>query len=273
MTQGPTRGLQGVLLVDAGNTHIKLTRLDSAAWQPALMTDDWPATRISSRAADRMEQIAAQWLGRPPGNVGEVWLCSVLGDEFEQALGHACVQAGIPLRVLRVGDVPWLQTAYAQPQRLGCDRWGLMLAAVHQAVQQACVCPLLCVSLGTATTVDAVLPNTPRPGVWQHPGGFIAPGLQTMLDSLHSNTAQLPRVDLAQASWPTDTASAIGAGVFQMQVDFIHTRRAQLQALTGQSVQCVLAGGGATAMAQALPDAWVLPQAVLQGLCVAFAKS
>lgn len=269
MTENPRTLQRDVLLVDAGNTHIKLTRLTAGAGWSALQSDALTVTRISSAADDRIAQLHVH----VSEGVQEVWLCSVLGDTFEEELMRCCDRAGIPLRVLRVKQLPWLQTAYVQPQRLGCDRWALMLAAIEVARRHALVQPLLCVSLGTATTVDAVLPNAPQPGMWQHAGGFITPGLQTMLDSLHSNTAQLPRVALSQATWPTDTANAIGAGVFQMQVDFVQTRRAQLRALTGQPVRCVLAGGGAAAMVQAFPDAWVLPHAVLQGLCVAFGQS
>ncbi|MCQ8895391.1 type III pantothenate kinase [Limnobacter humi] len=255
-----------ILLVDAGNTHVKLSFVRSNRGLKDIQTDDLTVLRLDSTAPDRLTQLARH-MGPP---VKEVWLCSVLGEPFEHGVQQSCDHAGVTLRVLQVLDTPDLKTRYATPRQLGRDRWSLMLAAVQQAQQRMQRRPLLCVSLGTATTVDAVVPGSDPSDPWLHLGGYITPGLHTMLDSVHSKTAQLPRVPLAQADWPVDTASAIGAGVYQMQVDFIQTRLHQLQDFTGQPACCVLSGGGAQALAGALVDAWVLPQAVLLGLCVAF---
>lgn len=225
------------------------------------------------------DESIARWLHDE--NPQEVWLSSVLGDAFEQRLQAHCDAMGCALKVIQANRHPLLHTAYQQSNRLGKDRWAAMLAVVAQlhtglnspgAVKAAVV-----VSLGTATTIDAVvhcsLAQTHKQTPWLHLGGFIIPGIHTMFNSLHVNTAQLPQAKLALQSWPDNTESAIGSGVGLTQLALIQRCVADLQASHAVPVALFLTGGHAEALsALGLPQAITVPHAVLRGLHIAFSE-
>ncbi|WP_250456325.1 type III pantothenate kinase, partial [Caballeronia sp. ATUFL_M2_KS44] len=78
---------------------------------------------------------------------------------------------------------------YADPARLGSDRWAGMIAARAAYPGEH----LLVATFGTATTLEALRAD----GVFT--GGLIAPGWSLMMESLGSHTAQLPTLDAASA--------------------------------------------------------------------------
>ncbi len=95
-----------------------------------------------------------------------------------------------------------VQVAYAEPARLGVDRW-LALVAARKLIGGAC----LIVDAGTAATFDMLLADG------QHLGGLILPGLHMMRESLLAGT-HIPRVEPEPAAepWATDTGAAVATG-------------------------------------------------------------
>jgi len=91
-----------------------------------------------------------------------------------------------------------------------------------------------------------------------------------MLGSLHSNTAELPHVELgvpgAGNVWPTSTQRAIGEGVGRMQVALIESLVNELETQWGETPTLWLCGGFAPAMKKLLPSANLLEHAVFKGL-------
>jgi type III pantothenate kinase len=73
-----------------------------------------------------------------------------------------------------------VRNAYPDPGLLGVDRWVAVIGAYHLAQAACCV-----VDVGTAATLDAVDASG------QHLGGFIVPGPQLMVRSLHAGTNNL----------------------------------------------------------------------------------
>ncbi len=194
-------------------------------------------------------------------DVRAVLLSNVLGPEFEQSVRSVCEAADVPLHVLTVNRHAEVQSAYQTPATLGKDRWAACMALSE--VSQVKV--NLLVSFGTATTLDVVVKNA----YWQHLGGFIVPGVETMLRSLHSNTAELPKVQLDSIytnSWPVSTQQAIGQGVGRMQKAMVDSMAAQLQSEYGVPPAIWLSGGFASVMQAQLPQATVLEYAVFKGL-------
>jgi len=194
-------------------------------------------------------------------DVRAVLLSNVLGPEFEQSVRSVCEAADVPLHVLTVNRHAEVQSAYQTPATLGKDRWAACMALSE--VSQVKV--NLLVSFGTATTLDVVVKNA----YWQHLGGFIVPGVETMLRSLHSNTAELPKVQLDSIytnSWPVSTQQAIGQGVGRMQKAMVDSMAAQLQSEYGIPPAIWLSGGFASVMQAQLPQATVLEYAVFKGL-------
>src|SRR5690606_40574629 len=117
-------------------------------------------------------------------------------------------QLGLPVERPRV-EARWrgLHCAYAQPERLGVDRWLALLAAHHDAP----AAPALVISAGTALTVDRLDP------AGRHRGGVIAPGLAAMREGLFAAAPGLAGFDQGQAGagMATDSADAIASGCLQ----------------------------------------------------------
>lgn len=250
------------------------------AWAPAdgvaLAVQASPSAMFVDEAL--ADQAIERWL--KDENAQEIWLSSVLGEAFEQRLQLHCNASACVLKVIQANRHPLLHTAYLQAGRLGKDRWAAMLAVVAQLQAAELNSPnavkaALVVSLGTATTIDAVVHSSlapmQTPAPWLHLGGFIIPGIHTMLNSLHANTAQLPHAQLAFQAWPDNTESAIGSGVGLTQVAVIQRCVADLQASHATPTALFLTGGHAEALASlGLPEAITLPHAVLRGVQIAF---
>lgn len=255
-----------LLCIDAGNTLVKwCLHLDATApFSTAHQLHSEPTSHFKpfSGAAALVQQYFGKALQIAEQPVGAVLLSNVLGPDFEQAVRTLCAEHQLPLHVLTVNAHSQVQTAYAEPATLGKDRWAACLAVSQSSKAMA----NLLVSFGTATTLDALV-NTGR---WEHLGGFIVPGIHTMFDSLHSNTAQLPKVQLglprASGVWPVSTYQAISEGVGRAQLALIQSLLDELQAQFGQSPALWLSGGFATQMANFLPGSKVLDHAVFRGL-------
>ncbi|MCE2746930.1 MAG: type III pantothenate kinase [Burkholderiales bacterium] len=253
-----------LLCIDAGNTLVKWC-LHAGANIPF----EKPSAFFSHPTAE-FKPFTQSFLGlqrylaptlNPSLGVKAVLLSNVLGPDFEEGVRALCDSAGVPLHVLTVNRHAEVQSAYENPASLGKDRWAACMALLE--VSQAKV--NLMVSFGTATTLDVVI----RGKYWQHLGGFIVPGVETMLRSLHSNTAELPLVDLGKSratSWPVNTQQAIGLGVARMQKTMVDSVAAELESEHGSPVAIWLTGGGAPAMHVHLPKARLLEYAVFKGL-------
>ena len=109
-------------------------------------------------------------------------LCSVV-PEAEGPWRAWAAENQLELLVIR-GDIPApLTNRYAHPAHLGGDRLCAAVGAVNRLGA-----PVIVVSLGTATVVDAVSAQR------ELLGGAIAAGVDTGLAALHEMTAALPRV-------------------------------------------------------------------------------
>ncbi|MDE2308589.1 MAG: type III pantothenate kinase [Xanthomonadaceae bacterium] len=240
------------LLLDLGNTRLKwaLQPPHSAAWVAhgaALWHEDVAAV------------LASAWAGLPsPETVGAA---SVV-DAAREAQVAAVVAR-------RFGRAPvWLRTpaqacgvrnAYAEPRRLGVDRFLAMVAA--RAAGQA---PCVLVGAGTALTLDALAADG------RHLGGLIAPGPQLMQQSLLERTAlvrpERPGVIMELAD---NTADAVASGCWQAAVALIERFATRMAARLGGVPTLVLDGGDAARLAPLLSlPAQLSRDGVLRGLAV-----
>lgn len=146
-----------MLLIDVGNTRLKWAEEAGGQFiaHGALAHDGKPADALSRLKVDEPDAIH---------------IVSVAGPAHELALDKVCLARWQqPPRYARTRpERNGLRNGYAEPQRLGADRWIAMLAAWSLA-RGACVVA----DAGTALTVDAVDAS----GV--HRGGIIAAGLYT----------------------------------------------------------------------------------------------
>lgn len=258
-----------LLCIDAGNTMVKWC-LHANAQLPFTAANDLRSEATASfKPFSNALPTVLQCLGlsvqqaQAKSPIQAVLLSNVLGPDFEQAVRGLCDQYKLPLHVLTVNAHAQVQSAYENPAALGKDRWAACLA-----VSQLSPTDLnLLVSFGTATTLDALVKTG---AAWQHLGGFIVPGVQTMFDSLHINTAELPQVKLSQpregSVWPVGTHQAISEGVARTQSALIQSLLSEMHAEYGQAPTLWLTGGFAPAMAAFLSGALLLEHAVFKGL-------
>lgn len=135
-----------------------------------------------------------------------------------------------------------LTCAYAEPAKLGLDRWLVMLGARRHTACKA----FAVMDFGTAITCDFVDQNG------QHQGGWICPGIHLMRQSLRQNTAQ---VTINQKHWYTgsigmDTEECVDSGCLTLAKGIIN--RAKLWLKDNSSDYEIFVCGGDSE--QFLPD-------------------
>ncbi len=160
------------VVVDIGNARIKWARVErgnlSSAGEALHVEDPEQAFASLARALpEKAERIVATNVaGKEMGSrlvemAGDHWgLRPELIEPVAQQLGVTC--------------------AYAEPRRLGADRWVAVLAAHHFATGAACV-----IDAGTAVTLDSV------DGGGQHLGGLIMMGPRFAATALHRQTSDI----------------------------------------------------------------------------------
>lgn len=219
-----------MLLIDAGNTRVKWAVLEDAQ-------GDWLASGTLLHA--ELDQLAAHLRVHP---IVSALISNVAGAAIATQLTQQLAACGIAPAALRwfqsVPACAGVRNGYRQPQQLGSDRFASLIGARHLFPQE----PLLVVTCGTATTIDALEAD----GTFI--GGMILPGLGTMAQSLALKTAQLPSVhaDTTDQLFADNTQDAIISGCINAQAGAITralTRRA------GPPARCILSGGAAAYIA------------------------
>lgn len=204
-----------ILLIDAGNTRIKL---------------DWIRAGDARRAAQTIAFTVAQiddarrWLAGLPEKPSRAVGVNVAGEPvrvlLEALAGCAVEWVGGSVQALGV------RNGYRQPEQLGADRWAAMLGlAWHERMRSGGgkQASALLVTFGTATTIDTLCPASPGGSIdggepaFDFPGGMILPGPAMMLASLSAGTANLPQAQGETALYPQHTHQAIVTGMAAAQ--------------------------------------------------------
>ncbi|MCL2644372.1 MAG: type III pantothenate kinase [Betaproteobacteria bacterium] len=207
-----------ILLIDAGNSRIKWRLVAENVHTSGTCTHDAP-----SDLAICLET---------PG-ITRVLGCNVAGPAKGEALATIIARRGLALEwisssVQRCG----VHNMYAQPARLGADRWAALIGARGHHHSRAA----LVVMAGTATTLDILSADG------RFTGGHILPGVELMRQALSNGTAQLPPTGGRYRNHPRDTADAIVSGCLQAQAGAIERIFRHMD--TSGSV-CLLSGGAA----------------------------
>lgn len=244
------------LLIDAGSSRVKWCRHDAGAGLAAgYQSEDYDAL-------ERQGLGLFAGLFEGGGKADAVIVCSVGGKApakfFTQLFAPWRVKPKFARPARRSGAVI---NGYKQPGQLGADRWMALLGAWEATRGAVCVA-----DCGTAVTFDAL----DREG--RHQGGLIVPGIASMHDALARNTALRPTVQLTKSDTllPTDTNSAITAGVFHMVADFIEDALYRVADDLGlEDMPLILTGGDAELIEELLDcEATVDPMLVFKGMLV-----
>lgn len=198
--------------------------------------------------------------------VDRVRLVSVAAATAEKVC-HWGRSRQVELQVAKVVDgAEGVVCGYSEPERLGVDRWLALLAA-----RRRCRSDCLVVDAGTAITVDVLSAGG------QHAGGYIAPGLGLMAESLVGNTSGIRCVlpaDLNLAPG-VNTAQAVGHGCLAALVGMVagiaNSHRVAKLVLTGGDAD-LLAAHLAAWLREAEAELEIVDNLVLEGLDIALAQ-
>lgn len=233
-------------LFDLGNTRLKCAPLVDGRVGEVLA--------LPHREAD----ITAALETALPPRIDVAYIASVANEGLRVALLQALASRARRMLLARTqaafGD---FRIAYAQPHKLGVDRFLAMLAA-HARCEGAV---LLC-GVGTALTVDLVDAHG------RHLGGRIAPSPMLMREVLHERAPQLPVAGGAYSDFAADTEDALASGCMGAALALIESSRDAARHRLGQQPQLLLHGGGADELGARLPDAVLIPSLVLEGLAI-----
>lgn len=190
-------------------------------------------------------------------DVEQIWVSSVASADRNARL--------VKLLTLQWDISPWLPqsaaqcgtlcNSYAEPERMGVDRWLAMLGAQQRSPGRLAV-----IDAGSALTVDIVADN----GL--HEGGYIIPGAELMERALLLDTDRVRFAkDVAYALHPgQSTAEAVRHGIAAAQAGSV---RLVLEKAEIAATQLLFCGGGAVVLMQLLGvEEGYFPDLVFEGL-------
>ena len=217
-----------ILLADVGNSRIKWTLCEAGVFQQR-----GQANHVEVSWVDLLED---QWLEliRPT----RVLIVSVTGSETRAALTHWIRRAwGIEAEfVVSTAAACGIRNSYAEPERMGADRWVAMIAA-HALIGQGCYI----VDCGTAVTIDALTVDG------QHLGGVIMPGMRLMREALYRETRQIPPESGEALLFGQNTRDGVWGGALYTVASAIDGITGRMIANHGPGVR-LLTGGDAQAV-------------------------
>lgn len=229
-------------LFDLGNTRLKYAPCDGQGVGPVAV---W-AHQDQQRPLPEPAQL-------PAGSTA--WLASVadqaLRDQLRQRLLQRFERVELASSSARCGR---LRNGYAEPERLGVDRFLALLACAQW--QRDC----LLVGVGTALTVDLLAADG------RHHGGVIAPSPTSMRQAIHVKARHLPAEGGQMVDFADNTLDALAAGSLGAALGLVQRSLGLARERLGRLPQLVVHGGGAGQLLPALHDARHVPALVLDGL-------
>ncbi len=235
------------LLIDVGNTRVKWRYCVGSGWR-----DDDPQ---GTETLGEVQVLAQQWREL---DAKRVLLVCVASEDIYRQLSTTLSAAHPSIAIRRIVSTKSLcsmRNDYCQPEQLGADRWVAAIGAHALYPGRA----LVIVSMGTATTIDVVLPVS-APDLHERArfrGGVILPGVDLMRAALAHGTARLPLAAGHYAAIADNTDDAIIGGILHAQAGAIERvcRAAQVdpcwEPRFGEPL-CLIGGGAATQLAPLL---------------------
>ena len=229
-------------LFDLGNTRLKFAPRQSQGAGPVHVWTHQDQERPLPELSDL-----------PRGSVA--WVASVADPQLRDRLVSRLAQCFDRVEVAASqAGCGRLRSGYADPSRLGVDRF-LALLASSQAARDCLV-----VGVGTALTVDLLGADG------RHHGGLIAPSPTSMRQAMHLKAAHLPATGGQEVAFADNTLDALAGGSLGAALGLIERCLRKGTALLGVPLDLVVHGGGADPLLPHLPMARHVPGLVLDGL-------
>ncbi|AKC87150.1 type III pantothenate kinase [Pseudoxanthomonas suwonensis] len=234
-------------LFDLGNSRFK-----AASWHHGDGIGEvlaWP------HGADALVAGDASQGPLPRGR--EAWVASVAAPALTTQVLALLRERFERVHVARTAaECAGVRVAYAQPERLGVDRFLALLGA------RAGGGDVLVAGVGTALTIDLLDAD----GV--HHGGRIAASPTLMRQALHQRAVQLPAAGGRYGEFADDTEDALASGCDGAAVALVERSLQQAAQRLGRVPALLLHGGGADALLPLLPQATLRTALVLEGLAL-----
>lgn len=231
-------------LFDLGNTRLKWAPLDAAGRVGV----------VSAIAHDGASFADGAW-GALPSRIDMAHVASVASPTIRDALLQALRARGAVVRLVATqAGCDGLRIAYADPARLGVDRFLALLGAHARGGAW------LVAGVGTALTLDLL------DDAGGHRGGRIAPSPSLMREALHLRARQLPVQGGDYREFADDTLDALASGSIGAALGLVERSLREATALLGATPGLLLHGGGARVLLPHLPRALHVPSLVLDGL-------
>lgn len=222
-----------ILTIDAGNSRLKWGVFDSAGELQA--HGICPNAELGSEAP-----VAWRACKRAV-------ISNVAGEVIAEKLNVLLRRIDMPIHwVVASAQACGVKNSYTQPQQLGADRWAALIAA-----WQHYRAPCIVANAGTALTVDALgVDKIAGQGIFL--GGLIVPGFSLMQMSLTHDTAGIRALPGTSQNFPTNTGDALYTGALSAMVGAVESMLIKLQQREAQPARCVVSGGDAMLLAEAL---------------------
>lgn len=232
-------------LFDLGNSRLKCARLHA----DGTLGDVLALGHDEAAFVQRLHEVL-------PEKADSACLASVASPALTAAVLDALTTRFRRISIARTQRAfAGVRIAYAEPAKLGVDRFLALLAAHARGAQT-----WLVAGVGTALTIDLLDAG----GV--HRGGRIAPSPRLMREALHRAAAQLPAAGGDYAEFAADTEDALASGCDGAALALIERSLREATQLLGAPPSLLLHGGGAEALLPHVADAIHAPSLVLEGL-------
>ena len=227
------------LLIDVGNTAIK--------WRLANAEGLLDAGGSVSDVPSLCQAVESKhW--------GAAGLASVASDPTDAELIAALTASGARAvhRATAQSSCLGLVSSYAEPERMGVDRWLAMLAAHAHNEGALCV-----IDAGTAVTMDMVSAEG------AHEGGYILPGADLMRRALSNETGRIhvSALEAAAIVPGNNTQACVTAGSWRAVMGAVESTMAAYP-----DHRPLLTGGAASTLRDLGLVATVSPDLVMEGL-------
>jgi type III pantothenate kinase len=247
----PPSSADNILAIDAGNTRVKWGLFASAGV-------------VLEHGACLNTEIAHAKLPETT----HVIISNVAGDKVKKQLESLLPKNISIYWIVAKAKNCGVSNCYAQPEKLGADRWAALIASWH--IKQA---PCVVVNAGTAVTIDALSTNNNHA---EFIGGLILPGFNLMQQSLGLATAQLPMPTFSANKQHHDifaknTTDAIRLGALQAISGAIILMANALETECKKVPNIIISGGNAQVIKDNLlgdvtNHVLIIDNLVLQGL-------
>ncbi len=240
-----------LLAIDQGNQRTKCALFDGGA-----LRETWSAPTVKDADAGQLAALL------PEDRAGlHIGLCTVV-PVLLPIWTQLAAMVALPLTVITGNSPTPLRNTYATLDTLGPDRLMAAVAAAHLVGT-----PVLPISLGTATVVDAVTAD----GVYL--GGMIAPGIAIGIDGLARATSALPPASFTvpDSAIGHSSVESVEHGLFYHTLGGLRAMIAAVRTELGAEAPLALTGGWAQTLAPhldgvALCDPLLVPRGIARTL-------